>query len=168
MSGSRTSENNNRCSRMATTVTPENAFRVKSLIKKGPKMTNTEIQNIMKISSGSLTRILHDCLCVKKRCARRYPHSLSEEQKRDRVEWWGHRQRQFDRGRTPCVRDIAKGDDTWVYTKTTPRWSCPCFSLRSWKAKIIFAVTHSQLGSGKWKFGAMLGHIIVIRIIVDG
>ena len=41
-----------------------------SLIKKDPKMTYAEIQDIMKISSGSLTRILHDCLGVRKRCAR--------------------------------------------------------------------------------------------------
>ena len=47
-------------------------------------MTYAEIQDIMKISSGSLTRILHDCLGVRKRCARWVPHNLSEEQKRGR------------------------------------------------------------------------------------
>ena len=52
---------------MATTVTPENVSRVESLIKKDPKMAYAEIQDIMKISSGSLTRIHHDCLGVRKR-----------------------------------------------------------------------------------------------------
>ena len=46
-------EGDDRCGRMATTVTPENVSRVESLIKKDTKM-----QDIMKISSGSLTRIL--------------------------------------------------------------------------------------------------------------
>ena len=55
---------------MATSVTSENVSRLESLIKKDPNMTDAEIQDIMKISSGSLTRILHDCLGVRKRCAR--------------------------------------------------------------------------------------------------
>ena len=54
---------------MAKTVTPENISRIESLIKKNPKMTYADIQDIMKISSGSLARILHDCLGVRKRCA---------------------------------------------------------------------------------------------------
>ena len=59
-------ENDDRCSRMATTVTPENVSRVESLIKKDPKMTYTEMQDIMKISLGSLICILHDRLVVGK------------------------------------------------------------------------------------------------------
>ena len=37
------------------------ASRVESLIK-DPKMTHSEIQDVMKISSESLTCILHNCL----------------------------------------------------------------------------------------------------------
>ena len=58
---------------MATTVTPENVSRVEVLIKKDPKMTYAEIRDIMKISSGSLTCIFHDCFGVRKRCARCVP-----------------------------------------------------------------------------------------------
>ena len=71
--------------RMATTVTSENVPGVESLIKKDPKMTYAEIQDIMKISLGSLICILHDCLGIRKRCARFVHHNLSEEQKRGRV-----------------------------------------------------------------------------------
>ena len=39
MSGARTLEDDDRCGRMATTVTPENISKVESLIKKDPKMT---------------------------------------------------------------------------------------------------------------------------------
>ena len=59
---------------------PENGSRIESLIKKDPKMTYAEVQDIMKISSGSLTRILHDCLGVRKRYACWVPHNPSEEQ----------------------------------------------------------------------------------------
>ena len=70
MSGAKTLEDDDRCGRMATTVTPEDVPRVESLIKKDPKMTYAEIQEIMKISSGSLTRILQDSLGVRRRCTR--------------------------------------------------------------------------------------------------
>ena len=56
-------------------------------------MTYAEIQ----ISSESLTRSLHDCLGVRKRCARWVPHILSEEQKWGRVDWCTQMLRKFDR-----------------------------------------------------------------------
>ena len=115
MSGARTLEDDDPCGRMATTVTPENVPRVESLIKEDPKMTNAEIQDIMKISSASLTRILHDSLGVRKRCTRWMPHNLSEEQKRGRVDWCTHMLRKFDGGRSPRVWDIVTGDEIWVY-----------------------------------------------------
>ena len=59
-------------------------------------MTYAEIQDSKKISSGSLTRILHDCLSVGTCYACRVPHNLSEEQKRGRVDWRTHMLRKFD------------------------------------------------------------------------
>ena len=112
MSGARTLEDDDRCSGIATTVTPENVSKVESLIKKDP---NAEIQDTKKISFGSLARILHDCLGVRKRCARWVPHKSSEEQKRGRVDWCTHMLRKLDRGRSPRVWDIVSGDETWVY-----------------------------------------------------
>ena len=64
------------CGRMATTATPENVSRVESLMKKDPKMVYFEIQDITKISLGSLTLILHNCLGIRKRCTRWVPHGL--------------------------------------------------------------------------------------------
>ena len=78
-------------------------------------MTYAEIRDIMKISSGSLIRILHDCLGVRKRCARWVPHNLSEEQKQGRVDWCTRMLRKFDGGRSPRVWDIVTGDETWEY-----------------------------------------------------
>ena len=69
MSQARKLEDDGRCGQMVRAVTPEDVSRVESLIK-DPKMTYTEIQDIINISSGSLTRILHDSLGVRKRCTR--------------------------------------------------------------------------------------------------
>ena len=108
-------EDGDRCGPMAMTVTPESVSRVESLIKKDPKMTYAEIQDIIKISSGSLIVILHDFLGVRKRYAGRMPHNLSEEQKRGRVDWCTHMLRKFDGGRFSHVWGIVTGDKSWVY-----------------------------------------------------
>ena len=115
MSGASALEDDDRCGRVATTVTPENVSRVESLIKKDPKMAYTEIQGIMKISSGSLTRILYDCLGARKRYAFWVSHNLSEEQKRGWVDWCTYILRKCDGGRSPHVWVIVTGDETWVY-----------------------------------------------------
>ena len=86
------------------------------VVHTGPgQLTYAEIQDITNISSGSLTRIFHNCLGVRKRCARWVTHSLSEEQKRGRVHWRTHMRRKFDGGRSPRVWDMSTGDETWVY-----------------------------------------------------
>ena len=115
MSGESTLEDDDCCGRMAMTVIPENVSTIESLIKKDPKMAYTEVQGIMKISSGSLTRILHDCLGARKRYAFWVPHNLSEEQKQDRVHWCTHMLRKCDGGTSPCVWVIVTGEETWVY-----------------------------------------------------
>ena len=99
---------------MATTVTPEDVPRVESLIKKDPNMTNAEIQDIMKISSGSPTCIPYDSLGERRR-TRWVPNNLNEGQRQDRVDWCTHTLRKFDGGRSPRVWDIVTGDETWVY-----------------------------------------------------
>ena len=48
MSGARTLEDDDRCGRIAMTVTPEDVPRVQFLIKKDARMANAEI-HIMKI-----------------------------------------------------------------------------------------------------------------------
>ena len=69
----------------------------------------------MKISSGSLTRILHDCLCIRKRCACLVLHSWVKSRRGGRVDWCTHMLRKFDGGRFPCVWDIVTGDETKIY-----------------------------------------------------
>ena len=95
-------EDDDRCGQMATTVTPENISRVGSLIKKDPTKTYAEIKDIMKISSGSLTRILHDCLCVRKQTCW-VSHKLNEEQKWGRVDWCTYMLSKFDGGRSSHI-----------------------------------------------------------------
>ena len=77
----RTVEDEDHCCPMASTVSSENVSRVESLTEKDPKPTYTETPDIVKISPGSLTRIVNGCIGVRKRCARWLPLQVSEEQK---------------------------------------------------------------------------------------
>ena len=94
------------------TVPLANVSRVESLIKKDPTMTYVEMQVIMKILSGSLARILHNYLGIRKSCAHWVPHNLSGEQMQGRVDWYTHMLRKFDGRRSPRVLDFVTGDET--------------------------------------------------------
>ena len=85
MSSAKLFEDDDSCDRITRSVIPENISGVESLIGKGPKLAVAEIQDIKKISSAVLTRILYDCLGPRKRCAPWVAYNLSEEQK------WGRR-----------------------------------------------------------------------------
>ena len=69
MPGERTLLDDDRYSRMATTVTPENVSRAESLTKEDPKMAYAKIQDSTKISSGDLTSF-NSCLGVRKHAVR--------------------------------------------------------------------------------------------------
>ena len=165
MSGARTLEDHDRCGRMATTVTPENVSMVESLNKKDPKLAYAEIQDIMKISSGSLTYIFHDCLGVRTRCNRWVPHNLSKEQKQGRVDWCTHMLRKFDGGNSPRVCVIVTGDETWVYqydpeTKQQPRvWVFPDENL-----PVKFKRNRSASQQMIARFFAKFGHVAPIPL----
>ena len=111
MSDMRAFKGDNRYGPIATTVTLENVSRAESLIEKPPKMAFTEIRDIMKISSESHTRVVHDWVGGRKCCARWAPHNRSEERKRGRVDRLPRRLRNFDGGRSTHVWHNVAGDE---------------------------------------------------------
>ena len=86
-SGQTSLEDSDRCYRMPTSGTPKNVSRVESLIKEDPRLLYAEIQNFMKISSGSVHSILHDYLGLQKRYARWVLITLAKNI--NRVGWIG-------------------------------------------------------------------------------
>ena len=58
--------------------------------------------------------ILHDHLCVRKRVARWIPHSLTDAQRRVRVEWCEFMLRQFNGDRSKLTWEGLTGDETWI------------------------------------------------------
>ena len=89
--------------------------RVKELIEENPRITVEEMKDTLILTTGSMDRILHSHLNVRKRCARWVPYRLTEEQKRARVEWCHYMLRKFDGGRSPRVNDIVTGHETYIF-----------------------------------------------------
>ena len=113
--GSTSLDDDDRCGRPVTVCTEQTVAKVKRLITEDARITENEIKEVLKISSGSLDRILRHELCVKKRCARWVPHRLTEDQTRVRYEWCQYMLQKFDGGKSHRVWDIVTGDETYIY-----------------------------------------------------
>ena len=108
-------DDDNRCGRPATVNTDKTVEIVKRQIIEDPRITENEMKETLKISSGTLDRVLHHELFVRKRCARWVPHNLTEEQTRARFEWCQYMLKKFDGGKSRQVYEIVTGDETFVY-----------------------------------------------------
>lgn len=114
--GQETFEDKPRSGRPPTAVTPENIRRVADLIREHRNVSYEEIEETLGIGSAAVNVILHDHLGVHKLVSRWIPHLLSDDQKRDRVEWCKFMLKRFDEGRSKSVSAIVTGDETWIYS----------------------------------------------------
>jgi [histone H3]-lysine36 N-dimethyltransferase SETMAR len=113
--GMETFEDAQKSGRKVSKVTAENIEKVRQFVTQYPHSTYKQIEHETGLSAGTVNTILKRKLRMKKLCARWIPHSLSEEQKRARVEWCKKMLRQYNGGRSRHVGDIVTGDETWLY-----------------------------------------------------
>jgi histone-lysine N-methyltransferase SETMAR len=85
------------------------------MIKEHRNVTFVEIQEALGIGASTVNSILHEYLGVRKLASRWIPHSLSDEQKEQRVDWCRFMLKKFDNGRSKSVSYIVTGDETWIY-----------------------------------------------------
>ena len=74
-----------------------------------------EIRKRLDIGSAAADTILHEHLGVLKVASCWIPHLLTDEQKRQRVEWCQFILRKSDGGWSKLVSEIVTGDETWIY-----------------------------------------------------
>ena len=74
-----------RSGRPVSEFTAENIDLVRQVISKNPHSTYDEIIAETSLSHGTIQRIIHECLKMKKVTARWVPHQLTDEQKQQRV-----------------------------------------------------------------------------------
>ena len=70
----------------------------KKINRAEPRVTTREIQECLSIGTAATMSILRDDLRVGKQCARWICHSLTDEQRRGRIEWWEFMLRKFNGG----------------------------------------------------------------------
>ena len=78
-------ENDPRVGRPDFVLTEKNVATVKILIEEDTRYTVQEIEELSGIHSSSVLKILRERLGLRKICARRVPHLLTDEQKQSRV-----------------------------------------------------------------------------------
>lgn len=101
--------------RPPSVVNQNNIDAVEKLVKQDPRITCRDLQDILGIGSAAVDTILHKHLGLRKRCARWVPHSLTEDQKRVRVEWCMEMMFRFQHGHSKNIWEILTGDETWIY-----------------------------------------------------
>lgn len=106
--------------RPAEVQVPENITRVEKAIREDRRITYRQLEELLNIPISSLHNIVKKHLNVKKLCTLWVPHTLSEHQKQQRVQWAQSMVKKFDNGQSKSVSSIITGDETWIYYYDVP------------------------------------------------
>jgi len=110
-------EDEARSGRPAEVCTENVIQRVRDMVSEDRRRITYEVlQTALGISSGSVQKILHEELGLRKLTSRWIPHLLLPEQKDQRVEWCKFMLKKFDEGKSRRVSEIISGDESWIYS----------------------------------------------------
>ncbi|CAF3268782.1 unnamed protein product [Rotaria sp. Silwood2] len=101
-----------RYGRPISELTDENIELVREAINNDPHSTYDDIIAETFLSHGTIERIIHECLKMKKITSRWVPHKLTDEQKQERVKLCRENSAKFRDGSWRLC-DIITGDETW-------------------------------------------------------
>ena len=104
-----------RSRRPCTTVTDEIIDAVRLMIDNDPHVTYQQIEFSLKINSPAIYSILCDYLKLRKIRSRWVPHSLTNDQKRLRIQFCRESSKRFKQERSRRVFDIITGDESCFY-----------------------------------------------------
>ena len=103
-----------RSSSPVSEFTGENIQLVRQVISNDPHSAYDEIIPDASLSHGTIERIIHDCLKMKKVTSRWVSHQSTNEQKYRRVKLCHENFVKFQNGFWRLC-DIITGDETWIY-----------------------------------------------------
>ena len=108
------SMNDSRAASPVSEFTGENIEMVRQVIINDPHSTCDKIIPDASLSHGTIERIIHDCLKMKKVTSRWVSHQPTDDQKQRRIKLCHENLVKFQSGfRRLC--DIITGDETWIY-----------------------------------------------------
>ena len=107
-------EDKPRPGRPITKCTSSNIDQVKVLIDENPNIGYAHIEAQTSLSYGTINKIIHDHLLLKKISARWVPHELSKKNREDRVHHCEYNLAMID-SKKWRLGDINTGDESWFY-----------------------------------------------------
>ena len=102
----------------------QNIAQVKALVEGDQHSTVRELSDTCGLSIGTVHTILHDDLHMKKLAARWVPHLLTDEQKKQRVDFSRNLLHSFEPNGTKRLCDVLTGDETWITLYGIPNKRC--------------------------------------------
>ena len=123
-------EDNPRSGRPITEHTNANIELVRHIIERDPHSTFDDIVAESSISRGTVQKIIHESLKMRKLASRWIPHELTEKNRKDRVEACRVILEKIKEGKWRLC-DIITGDESWFYLRQIGRKS----SNASWVAE---------------------------------
>ena len=112
--GRKSLEDDPRCGRPITETTTTNIDRVQAIIEEDPRSTYDDIEALSGLCRGTIHLIIHDHLCMSKRASRWIPHYLSDQNKRQRLQFAKDMLAKLDSGQWR-LDQIITGDESWFY-----------------------------------------------------
>jgi len=113
-SGSEDLEDHMRPGGPITATKPENIEIVRVLIEGNPHISYHQLIAETSYSQGTINRIIHDHLHLRKITSRWVPHDLTEQQKAIRVQVCQENLDKFKEGKWR-ICDIMTGDESWIW-----------------------------------------------------
>ena len=116
--------------RPITEANTTNIQRVRTIIEEDPWCTYDNIEAESSLFHGTIQRIIHDHLKLKKVVSRWVSHRLIEQNRQDRVRICQENLARFEEGKWRLC-DVLTGDEVWIYFLQNGRKQ----SNMSWVAK---------------------------------
>lgn len=99
-------------------VTPENIKKIREIVLADRKVKLNEIAKTIGISKERVGHIIHECLHMRKLCARWVPRFLTIDQKDQRVRLSTANLALFNRNKKDFLRRFVTMDETWIHHYT--------------------------------------------------
>ena len=102
------------------------------MVEQDAQLFVKDIASCTGISEGSVQAILKKCLDMRKVCARRVPHLLTEEQKTQHLKCARELLKTYKGCKSRVISNLLTGNETWVHMFEPQRRA----DNKQWKRKI--------------------------------
>ena len=96
-------------------ATPENTKKILRIILSDPKVKLQEIADILTISNGTVFKVVHENLSMKKLYSKWVPRLLTVEQKQQRIHDSERCLKLFTRNKKDLLRRYITMNETWIH-----------------------------------------------------